>query len=404
MIRLKLPSSRFAAALLAAAALPLAAGQGFAADTKPNPVAASPLPAIRVVAAERRELVETLAVNGTVVARDEAAAGTDLNGMIVTALNFDIGDMVRKGDVLAVLDRSMLDTQLAQMRATRGQAEASVAQMDAQIADAKVNVKQADEELERAVALQKKAVASKAQLDNAQNAAAGARARLDTAVKALAASQAQIAVIDAQISGVEVQIDKTELRAPADGLVLARAATVGGVVSPSSGPLFRIAIDAKFELEASVAETALPRLAVGMESAVALPGVVERIDGKVRRIAPEVDQGSRLGLIRIALPKEAPARAGSFARAEIELSRREGVAVPVSAVLYQGETPLLQVVQEGRVATTPVTLGARAAGNVEVLSGVAEGEEVVARAGTFVADGDQVTPVRDVDTTGAVKP
>ena len=96
-----------------------------------------------MVAAERRELVETLSVNGTIVARDEAAAGTDLNGMIVTALNADIGDIVKKGDVLAVLDRSMLDTQLAQMQATRAQAEASVAQMEAQIADARIGVKQA---------------------------------------------------------------------------------------------------------------------------------------------------------------------------------------------------------------------------------------------------------------------
>ncbi len=376
----------------------------FAADPQPQPAAARSLPAIRVAIAERRELVETLSVNGTIVARDEAAAGTDLNGMIVTALNFDIGDTVKKGDVLATLDRSMLDTQLAQMQATYAQGEASVAQMEAQIADARVGVKQADEELERALALQKKAVASKAQLDNARNAADSARAKLDSAVKGLGANRAQLAVIAAQIKGVEVQIDKTEVRAPANGLVLARAATVGGVVSPTSGPLFRIAIDAEFELEANVAETVLPRLTVGMKSAVFLPGITDKVAGTIRRISPEVDQRSRLGPIRVALPKDAPARAGSFARAEVELVRREGVAVPISAVLYHGETPLLQVVENGRIATTPVKLGTRAAGIVEVVSGVTAGQEVVARAGTFVADGDEVTPVRDGDTTGAVKP
>ena len=393
--------SKFAAALLAAAALPVAALPAFAADAAP--IAASPLPAIRVVAAERRELVETLSVNGTVVARDEAAAGTDLNGMIVTALNADIGDIVKKGDVLAVLDRSMLQTQLAQMQATRAQAEASVAQMEAQIADARIGVKQGDEALERAIALQKKAVATQAQLDNAENAADSARAKVNSAVKALAATYAQLAVIDAQMDGVRVQIDKTEVRAPADGLVLARAATVGGIVSPTTGPLFRIAIDAEFELEANVAETALPRLSAGMKSAVVLPGIEERIEGSIRRIAPEVDQKSRLGLIRIALPKDAPARAGSFARGEIEIVRREGVSVPISAVLYQGEKPLLQVVAAGRISTTPVTLGVRASGSVEIVSGVGAGDEVVARAGTFVADGDMVTPVRD-EPTGAVKP
>ena len=77
--------------------------------------------------------------------------------------------------------------------------------------------------------------------------------------------------------------------------------------------------------------------------------------------------------------------------------------MPISAVIYQGEKPLLQVVADGRINTTLVTLGVRAAGSVEIVSGVAAGEEVVARAGTFVADGDMVTPVRD-EPTGAVKP
>ena len=93
-------------------------------------------------------------------------------------------------------------------------------------------------------------MATQAQLDNAENAAESARAKLDSAEKAMAATQAQLAVIDAQIENVRVQIGKTEVRAPSDGLILARDATMGGIVSAASGPLFRIAIDAEFELEA----------------------------------------------------------------------------------------------------------------------------------------------------------
>jgi HlyD family secretion protein len=297
----------------------------------------------------------------------------------------------------------MLDTQLAQMKATRAQNEASAAQMEAQIADARIGVKQGNESLQRVVALQQKAVATQAQLDDAQNAADSARAKLDSAAKALAATQAQSAVIDAQIRGVEVQIAKTEVRAPADGLVLARTATVGGVVSPTSGALFRLAIGGEFELEATVAETRLPRLAPGMQAEVLLPGFDGKVEGSIRRIAPEIDQKSRLGLIRIALPKDAPAHAGSFARAVVELARHDGVAVPTSAVLFDGDQALLQLVENGRIATTKVTLGARANGFVEVVNGVADGTEIVARAGTFVADGDMVTPVRG-EQTGSIKP
>lgn len=367
------------------------------------PVVRQAPPSIRVVAAERRELVENLSVNGSIVAREEAAVGTDLNGLTVLALNADEGDVVKKGDVLAVLDRSMLDTQLAQIVASRAQAEATIAQMRAQIGDAEVAVRQAQEGLDRAAALQKKGIATDAQRDNAVNALDSAKAKLDAAQKALSASEAQLAVIDAQKDNVLVQIGKTELRAPAGGLILARDATLGGVVSAGSAPLFRIAIDGKFELAAEVAETVLPRLAKGMPAKVTMPGLDVPIAGSIRRISPEVNQASRLGSIRVELAPSAALRAGNFARGEIELVRRQGIAVPTSAVMYQGTKAYLQSVEDGTVTTRPVTLGARAGDLVEIASGLSEGEEVVSRAGTFVADGDKVTPVR-AETTGAVTP
>ncbi len=388
--------------MLLAATMLVAPAASFAASEAVPAVKQVP-PSIRVVAAERRELVETLSVNGTIVAREEAAVGTDLNGLTVLALNADEGDVVKKGDVLAVLDRSMLDTQLAQIEASRAQAEANIAQMRAQIGDTEVGVRQAQEALDRADALQKKGFAPDAQRDNAVNALDSAKAKLDSAEKALKASEAQLAVIDAQKQNVLVQIAKTELRAPADGLILARNATLGGVVMAQTAPLFRIAIKGELELAATVAETALPRLANGMNAEVSMAGTAEPVSGTIRRISPEVDQSSRLGSIRIALKPGSTARAGNFARGEIELIRHEGVAVPASAVMYAGTDAFLQCVEEGKVETRTVTLGARSGDMVEIASGLAEGEEVVSRAGTFVADGDLVTPVR-IETTGAVKP
>lgn len=358
-------------------------------------------PSIAVVTAERREIVESLDVTGTVLPREEAAVGIDLSGMLVIELGADEGDRVTKGQVLARLDRTMLETQLAQAEANRAQAEASVAQVRSQIADAAVGVRQAEEALERATALQAKGVATRAQYDNAVNARDSAKAKLVSAEKALVASEAQLGVIDAQKRNVEIQIDKTEVRAPADGLVLARNATLGNAVSAGSGPLFRIAIDAKFELEANVPETALPRLRAGMPVAVALPGGVAQT-GEIRMIAPEIDHKTRLGRIRVALDG-AEARPGNFARGRVELSRNDVICVPSTALIYRGSEPFLQVVSDGEVATTPVVTGSRDTTHVAILDGVEEGAEIVARAGTFVADGDKVTPVR-VETTGAVAP
>jgi HlyD family secretion protein len=391
------------AALLASAAIPtVATAPGIAATEEPAPAKAPAPPAIRVVAAVERDIVEKLAVSGTVVAREEANAGTDLNGMIVNQLNADQGDRVTKGQVLAVLDRSALDTQMAENEASRIQAEANIAQTESQIADAEVAVRQANEGLGRATALHKKGFATQADLDNAVNAKDSATAKLETAKRALQWSKSQIAIIEAQEKSIQIQLDKTEVKAPCDGLVLSRNATVGGIVSSSGGPLFRLALKSEFELAADIAETALPKLAQGMPSEISVAGWGAPVAGKIRLIAPEVNQTSRLGMIRISLASDPMPRVGNFGRAEIETLHRRGIAVPASAVIYADSESFLQKVVDGRVSTVPVKLGARAEGYVEVLSGIAAGDEVVARAGTFVADGDMVTPVRD-EETGALQ-
>lgn len=382
--------------LVAVALAGVTLGTGFPAVSAAEPSTPSGQmpPAIRVVTAQMSELVETLSVTGTIVARQEAAAGTDLNGLIILSLRADEGDTVEKGQVLAVLDRSTLETQLAQLEASRAQAEASIAQGRAQISDAQIGVRQAEEALQRATTLQGKGFATEAERDNAVNAYDSARARLVAAEKALAAFQAQVGVIDAQTRNIRLQIEKTEVRAPADGLVLSRDATLGGIVSALGAPLFRIAIDAEFELAADVAETALPRLAPDMPVKVDLPGASTPIGGRIRRIAPEVDRGTRLGSIRITLDPVGGARGGNFARGEIEIARRQGVAVPASALIFRGNEAFLQRVEGGKVATVPVKVGARAGSLAEIADGLREGQEVVARAGTFVADGDVITPVR----------
>jgi HlyD family secretion protein len=392
------------AALLASAAIPtVATAPGIAATEEPAPAKAPAPPAIRVVAAVERDIVEKLAVSGTVVAREEANAGTDLNGMIVNQLNADQGDRVTKGQVLAVLDRSALDTQMAENEASRIQAEANIAQTESQIADAEVAVRQANEGLGRATALHKKGFATQADLDNAVNAKDSATAKLETAKRALQWSKSQIAIIEAQEKSIQIQLDKTEVKAPCDGLVLSRNATVGGIVSSSGGPLFRLALKSEFELAADIAETALPKLAQGMPSEISVAGWDAPVAGKIRLIAPEVNQTSRLGMIRISLASDPMPRVGNFGRAEIETLHRRGIAVPASAVIYADGKSFLQKVVEGRVSTVPVKLGVRAEGYVEVLSGIVAGDEVVARAGTFVADGDMVTPVRG-EETGALRP
>lgn len=387
--------------LIAVGAILLVVAQSLAADKPAATTVEQPAPAIRVIAAGRRELVEYLNVHGTVLAREEAVVSTDLNGLTVLELKADRGDRVEKGDVLALLDRTPLEVQAAQIAANRAQAEAGVAQAASQITDAEVAVRQAFETWERVQALKEKGHATQAQLDNAVNAHDSAKARLNTARMALRSSEAQIGVVDAQMRDVEVKLAKTTIKAPADGLVLARSVTLGGVVSAQSGALFRIAIDNDLELAADVAETDLPRLVEGLPVAVEVAGAAAPVEGAIRMIAPEVDQRTRLGRIRVKLPEDRNVRVGNFASAKIEISRNEGVAVPASAVVYRGAAAFVQRVEDGVVSTISVKLGARADGFVEITDGIEAGDEVVHRAGTFIADGDRILAIRE-EKTGAV--
>ncbi|MCV0396342.1 MAG: efflux RND transporter periplasmic adaptor subunit [Rhizobiaceae bacterium] len=405
MFRKVLPGLMLATALSVGFPLSVAPALSVSAEEAAEPAPVHDGPSISVVAAETREIVERISVNGTVVPRQEAAVGIDLTGMIVEELPVDEGDVVAKGDLLARLDRSALDTQFAQAEANRAQAEAQIEQTRAQITDAEIGVRQAQEGYDRAKALQDKGVAAKATLDNAVNALDSARARLVSARKALAASEAQLGVIEAQKAEILRQIARTEVRAPVDGLILSRAATLGALVSASSGPLFTMAMDGALELAARIPERDLARVEPGMMAELTVAGASKPVMAEIRRIAPRVDQTSRMGEIRVAMPADAGARAGNFARGEIILSRRAAVSVPAAALVYRDGDAYAQRVEGGVVHTTPVVTGARDGANVEIRSGLQQGDEIIARAGTFVADGDRVTPVRSgEEQVGALKP
>jgi HlyD family secretion protein len=373
-----------------------------AAEDATQPIVSKP-PAVTVIKAQKREIVERLPVTGSVTARQEVSVGADVSGLIVLELDADIGDVVKEGDILARLDKSALDTQLAQIVAQEAQNAASQAQTDAQIVDAEVGVRQAQDTYDRARALAKKGVAAVSSLDTALNGLDSAKAKLNTAKQGLAAVSAQAKLVAAQKSEVELRIAKADVRAPADGLILARNAQLGAVVSAAGGPLFRMAWSGQFEVVADVPEINLTRVKQKALTEFRLTGVEEPLMGEVRMISPEISAATRLGKVYLTLPQGPYIRPGAFARGEIELVRRNSVATPNSTLLYRDKQAFLQVVKDGVVETRKVKTGARAGGFVEISEGLAEGEEVVERAGTFIANGDKVTPIMVSETTGATE-
>jgi HlyD family secretion protein len=165
------------------------------------------------------------------------------------------------------------------------------------------------------------------------------------------------------------------------------------LASLTARPLFRIIRNGTIELEAEVPEVALARLSVGQEAVVRPAGRSEAVPARVRLIVPEVDRTTRLGRVRLALEPTPGLTVGVFARAAIEADRREAVLVPAASVLYGPGNAAVQVIDDGFVETRPVVLGLQADGRAEIRKGVVAGEYVVALSGTFVRNGDRVTPV-----------
>ncbi len=376
------------AALMLAGAPMAAVAEEAAAD---QPQGTRP-PAVSVVRAEVRPVAEQVAVTGTLTPREEVEVTADVEGFKIEEILVDEGDSVEAGQVLARLSTDTLDVQLAQNASQLARTDAATAQAESQIVEARANFEEAERALARSETLLQRGVISQDVLDQRRAAASSARARLAIAEQGLDVARADRALVEAQRREIELRREKTEIKAPAAGLVLEKTARVGAVASAQSGYLFRIARDGLVELDAEVIETDLARVEPGQTVMVEPPGG-GRVWGTVRLVSPEVNPATRLGHVRIAFARETPLRVGSFARGAIEVARREGVTVPVSAVETDGDISTVQVVDGDAVRTRRVKTGLSAKGFVEIVEGLEVGEPVVARAGTFLRDGDRITPV-----------
>lgn len=356
----------------------------------PPPATALP-PAVTVVRTATREFLDQLYVSGSLVARDEALVGPQIDGLRITEVLAEDGDTVQKGQVLARLDRSQLDALVAASEATLARADASVAQARSQITQYEAANTQAAAELDRARQMQA-GVMSQSSFDQRLAASRTGEAQLAAAKSGLAVAIADKASQQAQRRELEVRIARTEVRAPVEGIVSRRTARLGGLAMNGADPLFRIIAGGAIDLDAEAPDDVLARVRTGMRATITLQGVDDKVVGTVRLISAEVDKATRLGRVRIALPQGAPARIGSFAVATVEIARRQSIGIPASALTSRSGRKAVEVVVEGRVVLREIETGLVDRKTVEVTGGLAAGETVVARAAAFLREGDAVRP------------
>lgn len=341
-------------------------GDAVAAPRPPDDEAsAAARPALTVTAtsAEPADWPQTLAANGSVAAWQEAVVGAEIGGLRLTEVLVNVGDRVKRGQVLARMSGDTVQADLAQNRAALAEARATLAAAEA--------------DAERARQLQSSGAISAQQINQYLTSEQTARAR-----------------VEAQKARLEVdtlRLRQTRVLAPDDGVISARTATVGSVAQ-AGAELFRLIRGGRLEWRAEVTPDEMARLTPGMKARLfhADGGSTE---GTVRTLAPTVDPQTRYGLVYVDLPATAhgAARAGSFARGEFDFGRRQALTLPQSAVLLRdGFSVVLRIGEDGRLTQTKITVGRRVGDRVEVLAGLKAGERVVATGGGFLGDGDLV--------------
>ncbi|CAN5180843.1 efflux RND transporter periplasmic adaptor subunit [soil metagenome] len=352
-----------AGAAACALLLALLASPADAADDK-KPAAPKAALSVVVTTPQRADLPLRIRANGNIAAWQEASIGTEANGLRLADVKVNVGDVVKRGQVLATFAPATVQAEVAQNKA-------AVAEAEATLAEAAANA-------QRARGLKETGALSESVINQYLTAERTAQARLESQ---RALSQMQ-----------QLRLGQTRVLAPDAGVISSRTATVGAVL-PAGQELFRMIRQGRLEWRAEVAATDMASLKPGMPVRIT-PVEGASIAGKVRIVAPTVDPQTRNGIVYVDMPAPGPARAGMFARGEFEIGSGSGLTLPQSAVTVRdGFSYVLRVGADSKVTQAKVNVGRRVGDRIEITGGLDATARVVAAGGGFLADGDTVRVV-----------
>lgn len=327
--------------------------------------------AVSTVPVVTRELASGISVSGPVSAVEEMQLGVEVSGLRVTALNVDVGEAVRRGEVLLTLDHRMLDSDLAQADAALREAEAGAA-------------------------------LARSNLARGQNLATGqyiSAMALDELRAAHTQASARVGTARAARDAAALRRSFADLRAPADGIISKRLVQPGQVVAAGS-ELMRLIKDGRLEWRAELASGQLRQVGPGDRIELRTPEG-DIVDGTVRAVTPGVDSETRTGTVFADLPQPGDLQPGTYLEGRISTGVSAVPVVPVSAVVLRDGFPVVFTVDADNVAhLVRIEQGSKHDGFVEVRSGVEPGDRVVTQGAGFLADLDKVRVVAATPGSG----
>ena len=273
-----------------------------------KPATAKPALTVTPITPQSLEWPQLLMTNGNIAAWQEAVISTEIGNLRLTDVSVNVGDQVRKGQVLARISNATIAADLAQ-------SQAAVSEAEAMLAEARANG-------DRARQYQKTGFLSGQQINQYLTAEKTAVARLNAARARRQAEQLRMA--------------QTLVRAPDSGVISARTATIGSLAQPGQ-ELFRLIRGSRLEWRAEVSAADLGKLKPGMAATLITPDG-KRVQGRVRMVAPTVDPQTLNGLVYVDLPVAdtgSSVRAGIFARGEFALGHARVMSLPQSAVVVR---------------------------------------------------------------------
>ena len=422
--------------------LTLGATRLFLAPTSNNPESTAnvtdivPAQAVTVTKVTTTDIDNRLNASGTVTAYERTPVMSQAEGLQITEVLAEKGDVVKQGQVLVRLDnrgilaqKAEAEGSVAQVQArldelqagTRteeiAQAEAKVDNARSAIAKAESDLKLVQKRVERNRNLQTEGAITRDSFDQVLNQEqvtksdlAGAKANFQEAKQALvqlkagsrpqtiAQAQAELVQAKGRLEGIEAQLADTTVVAPTSGIIASRDAKVGQITSASQ-MLFSIIENGRLELRLQIPETLIGKIKPGQ--LVQISSNANRdldLTGKVREIDPLIDDSSRQATVEVDLPSETNLKPGMFLQAAISTNTSKGQAVPIEALLPQsGNNAIAFVLQsDNTVKAQTVKMGEILSGEkVEVIEGLQSGDRIVLKGAAYLQDGDRVKVSND---------
>lgn len=339
--------------------------------------------AVRIVSvgaelARTGQVREEILITGSLKPKEQVDVTSKATGR-VEKLTFYVGDPVKRGQVIAVIEDSELQQQVRRATASIAVVTATLAQRRAELANARAD-------LERARQLSEAGLIPRQEYETKRTSFQVVQAQIQL-------TEAQGDQAQAELSELKIRLEQTRIVAPMDGLIAERFVDEGAVVSPST-PIVRLVNLTTMVTRANVPEREVSKLRVGNKATVRVDAFGNQVfEGKVTRVSPVLDAATRSALVEVEIQnRNIGLKAEMFARVTLDLANfRSAVLVPREALVYRGQQPGVYILgADNKPVFREIEPGVLQGDDVEILANLQAGTRVVTKGATMITDGVQV--------------